>query len=244
MLFIDVALFASARPGGLVWYCFAAEFKHLISTNVPAYSVLCFKLCPMAAGFSRHCMRFRCWKLLLQPNKPQLFIATLWLSFSSEDDVQRSVANSESCAFADAQALGPHTSPILGIGWSVPSHSSSLAASSQSGRPASVVASFVAALVPPGPSLVSFGINVSLASALPFFFDSTSLLSAPMMYQSFVIWSGNSPIPTKLVNQIAIVSGKYVDFFDLLSLNPAYVEPKPQITLRWPRGFIRRSEGN
>ena len=37
------------------------------------------------------------------------------VAFSSEDDFKLSVAISESPAFADAQALGPHTSPLLDV---------------------------------------------------------------------------------------------------------------------------------
>ena len=147
---------------------------------------------------------------------------------SSQDDVQSSVAISESSELADAQTLGPYTSSLLGIGSSLPPVYSSLAASSQHGRPTFGVPSFVATFAPPSPSLVSFRTSTSLASGRPVVSsDSTSLLSGPILHKSLVIGPGFPPIPASLVNQI--VSGKYVDLCDLLSSNLACVEPEQQV---------------
>ena len=132
----------------------------------------------------------------------------------------------------DPQALGPHMSSLK----------SSIALSL--GRPAFIVPSFVATFALPNPSLASFGTSASLASALPVVSsDSTSLLSAPILHQSFVTGPGISPIPAKLVSQI--FSGKYEDLCDLLSPNLAYVEPEPQVLFDGRvDGFICRSKEN
>ena len=62
---------------------------------------------------------------------------------SAEDDIQLSVAVSESSLLLANQALGSQTSSLLGFGSSLlPWHSSSLPASSQPGRPAIVVPTF------------------------------------------------------------------------------------------------------
>lgn len=128
---------------------------------------------------------------------------------SSQDDVQRSFAISE---LPDTHTLGQHTS--LGIGSSLPPVYSSLAPSSQPGRPAFGVPTFVASTL--------FASGRPVVSS-----DSTSLLSGPILHQSFVIGPGFPTIPATLVNQI--VSGKYVDLCDLLSRNLASVQPEQQV---------------
>ena len=158
---------------------------------------------------------------------------------SSQDDVQSSVAISESSQLTEAQTLSPYTSSLLGIGSSLPQDYSSLAASSKPGRPAFGVP-FVATFAPPNPSLVSFRNSTSSASARPVVSsDTTSLPSGLILHQSFVLGQDIPPVPATLVNQI--VSGKYVDLCDLLSRNLAYVEPEPQVLLD---GFIRPSKEN
>ena len=145
---------------------------------------------------------------------------------SSQDVVQSSVAISESSKLAEAQALGPYTS-FSGIGSILPPDYYSLAASSQPGRPAFGVPSFVTTFAPPNSSLLSFRTSASLASASPVVSSySTSLLSGPILHQ-FVFGPGIPPIPATLVNHI--VSGKYVDLCDLLSRNLACVEIEPQV---------------
>ena len=148
---------------------------------------------------------------------------------SSQDDVQSSVAISESSELTEAQTLSPYTSSLLGIGSSLPQDYSSLALSSKPGRPAFGVP-FGATFSPPNPSLVSFRTSTSSASALPVVSsDTTSLPSGPILHQSFFFGQDIPPIPATLVNQI--VSGKYVDLCDLLARNLTYVEPEPQVLL-------------
>ena len=106
---------------------------------------------------------------------------------------------------------------------------SSLASSSSSqGRPAFVVLSFVSTFAPPNPLLAS-----SRASTVATFSPQTGVPTsfaaspAPILHQPFVIGLGFSPIPPKIVTQI--LSGKFVEFDELLSTNIVLMEPELQL---------------
>ena len=64
-----------------------------------------------------------------------------------------------------------------------------------------------------------------MVSAAP----TTNLPSGPLLQQPFVVGPGFSPVPAKTVNQI--VSGKFVDLSDLLSVNIVHTEPESQVLL-------------
>ena len=185
----------------------------------------CLQLCPIVAGFPRHHGPGGESCVCIRTNSS---CSLQHCGCLAEDNVKCSAAISDSSLVVAAQALGPYTSSLLGIGSSLPSHSSSLAASSQPGRPAFVVPSFVATFAPPIPALVSFGTSASLASALQVVStNSTSLLLPPILHQAFITGPGISPGSTKLVSEI--ISGKYVDLSNLLSPDLAYLEPEPQL---------------
>ena len=70
---------------------------------------------------------------------------------------------------------------------------------------------------------------------------------APILHQPFVVGPGFSPIPAKIVTQI--VSGKFVEFDELLSTNIVLTEPEPQLLFNGrlvltsgPKKFKRRIE--
>ena len=189
---MDAALFVADTQAALSGSTFQRNSSSPSQQTFPTISS-CFQLCPIVAGFPRHhgpggesCVCIR----------TSSSCSLQHCGCLAEDNVKCSVAISDSSSLLAAQALGPHTSSLLGIGSSLPSHSSSLAASCQPGRPAFVVPSFVATFAPPIPSLVSFGTNASLASALQVVLtDSTSLLLPPILHQAFITGFGISPIP-------------------------------------------------
>ena len=124
--------------------------------------------------------------------------------------------------------LGAQASALLasGTGFSQPP---SLASTSCSqGRPAFVVPSFISTFAPPNPSLASSRAS-SVAAFPPQSGVPTSFAAnpAPILHQPFVVGPGFSPIPEKIVTQI--VSGKFVEFDELLSSNIVLTEPEPQL---------------
>lgn len=127
-----------------------------------------------------------------------------------------------------SQDLNSQAAALLASGSSVSPQFSSASLSSSQGRPAFVVPSFVSTFAPPLASLPSFPasscVGISSQAGLP---SALTAISAPTLHQPFVVGPGFSPIPAKLVSQI--VSGKFVEFDELLSTNIVLTEPEPQL---------------
>lgn len=121
-----------------------------------------------------------------------------------------------------SQDLSSQASALLASGLSVSPQTSS------QGRPAFVVPSFVSTFAPPLASLPSFPasstVGISSQAGLP---SALAAIPAPTLHQPFVVGPGFSPVPAKLVTQI--VSGKFVEFDELLSTNILLTEPEPQL---------------
>ena len=146
------------------------------------------------------------------------------------------------------QDLESHASAFLASGTGFTLQSSLASSSSSQGRPAFVVPSFVSTFAPPNPSLASSRASVVAAFSLQIG-GPTSLAAnpAPILHQPFAVGPGFSPIPAKIVTQI--VSGKFVEFGELLSTNIVLTEPEPQLLFdghlvltSGPKKFKRRIE--
>ena len=126
------------------------------------------------------------------------------------------------------QDLGSHASALLASGTGFTLQSSLASSSSSQGRPAFVVPSFVSTFAPPNSSLPSSRAS-AIAAFSPQIGGPTSLAAnpAPILHQPFVVGPGFSPIPAKIVTQI--VSGKFVEFDELLSTNIVLTESEPQL---------------
>ena len=126
------------------------------------------------------------------------------------------------------QDLGTQASGLLASMTGSSLQSSLVSTSSSQGRLAFVVPSFISAFVPPNPSLVSSQ-ESSVAAFFPQSGVPTSFAAnpAPILYQPFVVGPGFSPIPAKIVTQF--LSGKFVEFDELLYSNIVLTEPKPQL---------------
>ena len=127
--------------------------------------------------------------------------------------------------------LGARTATFLSSGLGFSSSQAASSSPASSGRNNYVVPSFVSTFVNPSPAVTS-----SLSSLVPATSPcvvstapATNLPSGPLLQQPFVVGPGFSPVPAKTVNQI--VSGKFVDLSDLLSVNIVHTEPESQVLL-------------
>ena len=146
------------------------------------------------------------------------------------------------------QDLGAQASALLASATGFSLQSPLASASSSQGRPAFVVPSFVSTFAPPTPSLASSRAcpvaTFSPQSVVP---TSSAANPAPILHQPFVVGPGFSPIPAKIVTQM--LSGKFVEFDELLSTNIVLTEPEPQLLFdgclvltSGPKKFKRRIE--
>ena len=102
--------------------------------------------------------------------------------------------------------------------------------SSSQGGPAFVVPSFVRTFALPNPLLISScAITASpVASQAGLAINSVfTPISAPILHHPFVVFSGFTSIPAKLVGQI--VAGKFAQLNELSSSNIVLNEPEPQL---------------
>jgi len=235
---MDAALFVADTQAALSGSASQPNSSSSAQQTFPPISS-CFQLCPILAGFPRH----------RGPGGESC--VCIWTSSScslqhcgclAEDNVKCSVAISDSSSLVAAQALGPHTLSLLAIGSSLPSHSPSLTASSQPGRPAFVVPSFVATFVPLMPSLVSFGTSASLASALQVVSTDSTFLLLPQ----FCIRRSSLGRAFPQFHQ----AGQRNHLWEICRLKRCSVSQSSVLrtrtatTLWWLRGFIRLSKEN
>ena len=127
-----------------------------------------------------------------------------------------------------SQDLSSQASAFLAFGSSVSQKSSMAPLSSSHGGPAFVVPSFVPTFASPPASLplflASFYVEISSQAGLLL---ALVAIQVPTLHQLFVVGLGFSPIPTKLVSQM--LTGKFVEFNELLSTNIVLTEPEPQL---------------
>ena len=127
--------------------------------------------------------------------------------------------------------LGARTATFLSSGLGFSSSQAASPSPASSGRNNYVVPSFVSTFANPSPAVISSlsslvpATSPCVVSAAP----TTNLPSGPLLQQPFVVGPGFSPVPAKTVNQI--VSGKFVDLSDLLSVNIVHTEPESQVLL-------------
>ena len=127
-----------------------------------------------------------------------------------------------------SQDLSSQALAFLASGSSVSQKSSMAPLSSSHGGPAFVVPSFVPTFASPPASLplflASFYVEISSQAGLLLALVAIQVLT---LHQLFVVGLGFSPIPTKLVSQM--LTGKFVEFNELLSTNIVLTEPEPQL---------------
>ena len=127
--------------------------------------------------------------------------------------------------------LGARTATFLSSGLGFSSSQAASPSPASSGRNNYVVPSFVSTFANPSPAVISSlsslvpATSPCVVSAAP----TTNLPSGPLLQQPFVVGPGFSPVPAKTVNQI--VSGRFVDLSDLLSVNIVHTEPESQVLL-------------
>ena len=130
--------------------------------------------------------------------------------------------------------LGARTATFLSSGLGFSSSQAASPSPASSGRNNYVVPSFVSTFVNPSPAVTSsvFALSSLVPATSPCVVSTapaTNLPSGPLLQQPFVVGPGFSPVPAKTVNQI--VSGKFVDLSDLLSVNIVHTEPESQVLL-------------
>ena len=130
--------------------------------------------------------------------------------------------------------LSARTATFLSSGLGFSSSQAASSSPASSGRNNYAVPSFVSTFVNPSSAVSSSVFSLSslvpatslcVVSTAP----ATNLPSGPLLQQPFVVGLGFSPVPAKTVNQI--VSGKFVDLSDLLSVNIVHTEPESQVLL-------------
>ena len=130
--------------------------------------------------------------------------------------------------------LGARTATFLSSGLGFSSSQAASPSPASSGRNNYVVPSFVSTFANPSPAVTSsvFALSSLVPATSPCVVSTapaTNLPSGPLLQQPFVVGPGFSPVPAKTVNQI--VSGKFVDLSDLLSVNIVHTERESQVLL-------------
>ena len=130
--------------------------------------------------------------------------------------------------------LSARTATFLSSGLGFSSSQAASSSPASSGRNNYAVPSFVSTFVNPSSAVSSsvFSLSSLVPATSPCVVSTalaTNLPSGPLLQQPFVVGPGFSPVPAKTVNQI--VSGKFVDLSDLLSVNIVHTEPESQVLL-------------
>ena len=130
--------------------------------------------------------------------------------------------------------LSARTATFLSSGLGFSSSQAASSSPASSGRNNYAVPSFVSTFVNPSSAVSSsvFSLSSLVPATSPCVVSTapaTNLPSGPLLQQPFVVGLGFSPVPAKTVNQI--VSGKFVDLSDLLSVNIVHTEPESQVLL-------------
>ena len=130
--------------------------------------------------------------------------------------------------------LGARTATFLSSGLGFSSSQAASPSPASSGRNNYVVPSFVSTFANPSPAITSsvFALSSLVPATSPCVISTapaTNLPSGPLLQQPFVVGPGFSPVPAKTVNQI--VSRKFVDLSDLLSVNIVHTELESQVLL-------------
>ena len=130
--------------------------------------------------------------------------------------------------------LGARTATFLSSGLGFSSSQAASSSPASSGRNNYIVPSFVSTFVNPSPAVTSsvFALSSLVPATSPCVVSTASATNLPsglLLQQPFVVGPGFSPVPAKTVNQI--VSGKFVDLSDLLSVNIVHTEPESQVLL-------------
>ena len=127
--------------------------------------------------------------------------------------------------------LGQRTTSFLEAGGAFGSTNSSLPSLGPQGRQNFSVPSFLSTFATPRSATVSPAVAVGASLAVPSCDNSMAFGScaSPIFQQPFVVGPGFSSIPAKTVSQI--LSGKFVDLSDLLTVNIVQHEPKSHVYL-------------